>query len=122
MQSISKHKQTITKQKRQLNVIFSNRIISLCCFIALEAQLENEHEERTLLLREKHSLERRLAETAEAGRTERQGDEALLQRLKRDLRRTKALLRDAQTMLERNKADNPGKAVIRQLRNQVNNS
>ncbi|XP_044737974.1 unconventional myosin-XVIIIa isoform X3 [Chrysoperla carnea] len=86
---------------------------------ALEAQLENEHEERTLLLREKHSLERRLAETAEAGRTERQGDEALLQRLKRDLRRTKALLRDAQTMLERNKADNPGKAVIRQLRNQL---
>jgi myosin-18 len=56
---------------------------------ALEAQLENEHEERTLLLREKHELERRLAAAAEAERNDRAGDEALLQRLKRDLKRTK---------------------------------
>ncbi|GLV36928.1 Myosin heavy chain-like [Carabus blaptoides fortunei] len=86
---------------------------------ALEAQLENEHEERTLLLREKHELERRLSAAHDAERNERAGDEALLQRLKRDLRRTKALLRDAQTMLERQKADSPGKAVLRQLRHQL---
>ncbi|CAH1380073.1 unnamed protein product [Tenebrio molitor] len=86
---------------------------------ALEAQLENEHEERTLLLREKHELERRLAAAAEAERNDRAGDEALLQRLKRDLKRTKALLRDTQTQLERQKADNPGKVMIRQLRNQL---
>ncbi|RZC34926.1 SMC N domain containing protein [Asbolus verrucosus] len=86
---------------------------------ALEAQLENEHEERTSLLREKHELERRLAAAAESERNDRAGDEALLHRLKRDLKRTKVLLRDTQTQLERQKADNPGKAMIRQLKNQL---
>ncbi|XP_023022663.2 myosin heavy chain-like isoform X5 [Leptinotarsa decemlineata] len=86
---------------------------------ALEQQLENEHEERTLLLREKHELERRLAAAVESERHDRAGDEALLQRLKRDLKRTKALLRDTQTQLERQKAETPGKATIRQLRNQL---
>lgn len=86
---------------------------------ALEAQLETEYEERTTLLREKHDLERRLQSFHENERSNQAADEALLQRLKRDLRRTKALLRDAQTMLERQKADSPGKAVLRQLRNQL---
>jgi myosin-18 len=57
---------------------------------ALEAQLENEHEEWTLLLREKHELKKWLAAAAEAERNDRAGDEALLQRLKRDLKRTKS--------------------------------
>lgn len=78
------------------------------CVVALEQQLENEHEERTLLLREKHELERRLAAAAESERNGRAGDEALLQRLKRDLKRTKALLRDTQAQLERQKAETPG--------------
>ncbi|KAJ8917234.1 hypothetical protein NQ315_002251 [Exocentrus adspersus] len=86
---------------------------------ALEAQLENEHEERTLLLREKHELERRLAAAVESERNDRAGDEALLQRLKRDLKRTKALLRDTQAQLDRQKAETPGKTMIRQLRNQL---
>ncbi|VEN40999.1 unnamed protein product [Callosobruchus maculatus] len=86
---------------------------------ALEQQLENEHEERTLLLREKHELERRLAAAAESERQDRAGDEALLHRLKKDVKRTKALLRDTQAQLERQKAETPGKAMIRQLRNQV---
>ncbi|XP_008194565.1 unconventional myosin-XVIIIa isoform X4 [Tribolium castaneum] len=86
---------------------------------ALEAHLENEHEERTQLLREKHELERRLAAAAESERNDRAGDEALLHRLKRDLKRTKVLLRDTQTQLERQKAENPGKAMIRQLKNQL---
>lgn len=75
----------------------------------MEAQLENEHEERTLLLRERHELERRLAEAAESERHDRAGDEALLQRLKRDLKRTKVLLKDTQMQLERQKAETPGK-------------
>lgn len=75
---------------------------------ALEAQLENEHEERTILLREKHELERRLTALAESDRNDRAGDEALLHRLKRDLKRTKVLLRDTQSQLERLKADSPG--------------
>lgn len=79
-------------------------------FLALEAQLENEHEERTMLLRERHELERRLAAAAENDRTERAVDEATLHRFKRDLKKTKALLRDAQTQLERQKAETPGES------------
>lgn len=81
-------------------------------FSALEQQLENEHEERTLLLRERHELERRLAAAAEYERHDKAGDEALLQRLKRDLKRTKALLRDTQAQLERQKAETPGRFLL----------
>ncbi|XP_034938214.1 unconventional myosin-XVIIIa [Chelonus insularis] len=86
---------------------------------ALEAQLENEHEERTILLREKHELERRLVAFEEQERSDRAAEADLTQRLKRDLRRTKALLRDAQTMLERSKSDAATKAALRQLKNQL---
>ncbi|GLG96316.1 Myosin heavy chain, non-muscle [Gryllus bimaculatus] len=86
---------------------------------ALEAQLESEHEERTQLVRERHDLERRLAVLEEQNRNARVTDEDTLHRLRRDLRRTKALLRDAQTMLERARGESPGKVVIRQLRNQL---
>ncbi|XP_033212416.1 unconventional myosin-XVIIIa [Belonocnema kinseyi] len=86
---------------------------------SLETQLENEHEERTILLREKHELERRLVCFEEQDRTERAAEAETTQRLKRDLKRTKALLRDAQTMLERSKGDSTGKAALRQLKNQL---
>ncbi|XP_012281140.1 unconventional myosin-XVIIIa isoform X4 [Orussus abietinus] len=86
---------------------------------ALEAQLETEHEERTILLREKHELERRLVAVEEQDRTERAAEAETVQRLKRDLKKTRALLRDAQTMLERSKGDSAGKAVLRQLKNQL---
>ncbi|XP_076756793.1 uncharacterized protein LOC143426932 isoform X4 [Xylocopa sonorina] len=86
---------------------------------ALELQLENEHEERTILLREKHELERRLVAIEEQDRAERAAEADTMHRLKRDLKRTKALLRDAQTMLERSKGDSTGKAALRQLKNQL---
>ncbi|XP_048267642.1 unconventional myosin-XVIIIa isoform X7 [Bombus terrestris] len=86
---------------------------------ALESQLENEHEERTILLREKHELERRLVAIEEQDRAERAAEAETMHRLKRDLKRTKALLRDAQTMLERSKGDSTGKAALRQLKNQL---
>ncbi|XP_029171581.1 unconventional myosin-XVIIIa-like isoform X3 [Nylanderia fulva] len=86
---------------------------------ALESQLENEHEERTILLREKHELERRLVALEEQDRADRATEAETMQRLKRDLKRTKALLRDAQTMLERSKGDSTGKAALRQLKNQL---
>lgn len=86
---------------------------------ALECQLETEHEERTLLLREKHELERRLQTAEEMDRTDRAAEEAANQKLKRDLRKYKALHKDAQAQLERLKADSPGKILIRQLRNQL---
>ncbi|CAH0548527.1 unnamed protein product [Brassicogethes aeneus] len=86
---------------------------------ALEMQLENEHEERTFLLREKHELERRLAQALENERSDRQGEEQMLIKLKRDLKKTKVLLKDAQAQLERQKSETPGKNMIRQLRNQL---
>ncbi|XP_070496062.1 unconventional myosin-XVIIIa isoform X2 [Chironomus tepperi] len=86
---------------------------------ALECQLEQEHEERTLLLREKHELERRLNMYEDQDRHDRAAEEAATQKLKKDLRKCKALLRDAQTQLERAKADSAGKALIRQLKNQL---
>lgn len=86
---------------------------------SLECQLEQEHEERTLLLREKHDLERRLNNLEDQDRVERAAEEAASQKLKRDLRKYKALLRDAQSQLERAKSDSAGKALIRQLRNQL---
>ncbi|CAH0402673.1 unnamed protein product [Chilo suppressalis] len=85
----------------------------------LESQLESEHSERSLLLRERHELERRLASLEEAARAENQEQAQLLQRLKRDLKRYRALLRDAQTMLEQKEKEGGAKAQIRQLKNQV---
>jgi hypothetical protein len=41
-------------------------------------------------------------------------------KLKKDLKRTKALLKDAQVMIERSKSDSSNKVVMRQLKNQVN--
>ncbi|CAG4932431.1 unnamed protein product [Colias eurytheme] len=85
----------------------------------LESQLESEHSERSLLLRERHELERRLAALEETARAETQEQVQLVHRLKRDLKRYRALLRDAQTMLEQKEKEGGGKAQIRQLKNQV---
>ncbi|CAG5047632.1 unnamed protein product [Parnassius apollo] len=85
----------------------------------LESQLESEHAERSLLLRERHELERRLAALEETARAENQEQAQLVQRLKRDLKRYRALLRDAQTMLEQKEKEGGAKAQIRQLKNQV---
>ncbi|CAK1541732.1 unnamed protein product [Leptosia nina] len=85
----------------------------------LESQLESEHSERSLLLRERHELERRLASLEETARAEAQEQIQLVHRLKRDLKRYRALLRDAQTMLDQKEKEGGGKAQIRQLKNQV---
>lgn len=47
---------------------------------ALESQLENEHEERTILLREKHELERRLVAIEEQDRAERAAEAETMHR------------------------------------------
>uniref|UniRef100_A0A182NZP0 Myosin tail domain-containing protein n=1 Tax=Anopheles epiroticus TaxID=199890 RepID=A0A182NZP0_9DIPT len=86
---------------------------------SLECQLEQEHEERTQLLRDKHELERKLASLEDQDRAERAAEEAMVQRLKRDNRKYKALLRDAQSQLDRAKGDSASKALVRQLRNQL---
>lgn len=85
--------------------------------IALEAQLESEHEERTLLVREKHELERQLLSMAQ--HAAHAADDDTIQKLKRDLKRTKALLKDAHSQLERSRSETPSKVLLRQLKNQV---
>ena len=84
---------------------------------ALEAQLESEHEERTLLVREKHELERQLLSMAQQAANA--FDDDTVQKLKRDLKRTKALLKDAHSQIERARSDTPSKVLLRQLKNQV---
>lgn len=86
---------------------------------ALECQLETEHEERTLLLREKHELERRLQTLEQQDHSDRMAEEAANLKLKRDLRKYKALFKDAQIQIDRMKGDAPSKNLIRQLRNQL---
>ncbi len=84
---------------------------------SLEQQLENEHEERINFVREKHELETRIINLQEMA--SRSADEEQVSKLKRDLKRTKALLKDAQLMVERSKNESSNKVVLRQLRNQV---
>merc|ERR550532_1374413 len=70
----------------------------------LEQQLEMENEERKGFVRERHELELRIRNLEDL--LARSGDEEQIARLMRDLKRTKALLREAQLMLE--KAQNEG--------------
>lgn len=84
---------------------------------ALEAQLETEHEERMGFLREKHDLESKVMNLQDL--LERSGDEDLVVKLKRDLKRTKALLKDAQLYMEKNQNDGTNKVIVRQLKNQL---
>lgn len=83
---------------------------------ALEQQLEQEHEDRVSLLREKHDLEAKLGRFQDI--LERSGDEEQVSKLKKDLKRTKALLRDAQIMMERSQ-EGSNKVLLRQLKNQM---
>lgn len=84
---------------------------------ALEAQLENEHEERTMLVREKHELERRITDLQD--RTITHVDEDYVHKLKKELKKTKVLLRDTQTMLEKAQSEGSHKVLVRQLKTQV---
>lgn len=83
----------------------------------MEQQLENEHEERINFVREKHELETKIINLQEMA--SRSADEEQVSKLKKDLKRTKALLKDAQLMIERSKSDSSNKVVMRQLKNQV---
>ena len=84
---------------------------------SLEQQLEQEHEERMGFVREKHDLESKIMNLQDL--LDRSGDEELVVKLKRDLKRTKALLKDAHLFLEKNQQDGTNKVIMRQLKNQV---
>lgn len=97
--------------------MFTMLMIFSCLSPALESQLESEHEERTLVVREKHELERRLA--ALQDRSVGHVEEEYVLKLKKELKKTKALLRDTQTMLEKTQSEGGHKLMLRQLKTQV---
>ncbi|NXF99549.1 MY18A protein, partial [Sakesphorus luctuosus] len=85
----------------------------------MEAQLEEEYEDKQKVLREKRELESKLSAVSEQAN---QRDFETEKRLRRDLKRTKALLADAQIMLDHLKNNAPSKREITQLKNQLEES
>jgi len=83
----------------------------------LEQQLELEHEERLAFLRERHELEGRIMTLKDA--LDHGNSEEQVRKLKKDLKRSKALLKDAQLMLDKNNQEGLNKIVLRQLKNQL---
>ncbi|XP_051491501.1 unconventional myosin-XVIIIa isoform X13 [Apus apus] len=85
----------------------------------MEVQLEEEYEDKQKVLREKRELESKLSAVNEQAN---QRDFETEKRLRRDLKRTKALLADAQIMLDHLKNNAPSKREIAQLKNQLEES
>jgi len=83
----------------------------------LEQQLEMEHEERLAFLRERHELEGKIMTLKDA--LDHGSSEEQVRKLKKDLKRSKALLKDAQLMLDKNNQEGINKIVLRQLKNQL---
>lgn len=85
----------------------------------MEVQLEEEYEDKQKALREKRDLESKLATLSDQVN---QRDFESEKRLRKDLKRTKALLADAQIMLDHLKNNAPSKREIAQLKNQLEES
>ncbi|XP_044058240.1 unconventional myosin-XVIIIa isoform X3 [Siniperca chuatsi] len=85
----------------------------------MEVQLEEEYDEKQKVLKEKRELESKLLSAQDK---ERGGDIETEKRLRKDLKRTKALLADAQIMLDHIKNNAPSKREIAQLKNQLEES
>ncbi|XP_056299476.1 unconventional myosin-XVIIIa-like isoform X7 [Pseudoliparis swirei] len=85
----------------------------------MEVQLEEEYEDKQKVLRERRELESKLLSTQDQGS---QRDVETEKRLKKDLKRTKVLLADAQIMLDHLKSNAPSKREIAQLKNQLEES
>ncbi|XP_053728006.1 unconventional myosin-XVIIIa isoform X12 [Synchiropus splendidus] len=85
----------------------------------MEIQLEEEYDEKQKVLKEKRELESKLLTARDQVRG---GDIETEKRLRKDLKRTKALLADAQIMLDHIKNNAPSKREIVQLKNQLEES
>ncbi|KAK3549401.1 hypothetical protein QTP86_001223 [Hemibagrus guttatus] len=85
----------------------------------MEMQLEEEYDEKQKVLRERRELESKLLNAQDQVS---QRDVEMEKRLKKDLKRTKALLVDAQLMLDHLKSNAPSKREISQLKNQLEES
>uniref|UniRef100_A0A3B3RZY8 Myosin XVIIIAa n=1 Tax=Paramormyrops kingsleyae TaxID=1676925 RepID=A0A3B3RZY8_9TELE len=86
----------------------------------MEVQLEEEYEEKQKILREKRELESKLLSAQDQVGGQR--DLETERRLRKDLKRTKVLLADAQVMLEHLKNSAPSRREISQLKNQLEES
>ncbi|XP_074528789.1 unconventional myosin-XVIIIa-like [Halichoeres trimaculatus] len=85
----------------------------------MEVQLEEEYEDKQKVLRERRELESKLLNAQDQVG---QKDVETEKRLKKDLKRTKVLLADAQIMLDHLKTNAPSKREIAQLKNQLEES
>ncbi|KAL0973326.1 hypothetical protein UPYG_G00201980 [Umbra pygmaea] len=85
----------------------------------MEVQLEEEYEDKQKVLRERRELETKLL-SAQDQVSHRDVDAE--KRLRKDLKRTKALLADAHIMLDHMKNNAPSKREIAQLKNQLEES
>ncbi|XP_041851013.1 unconventional myosin-XVIIIa-like isoform X6 [Melanotaenia boesemani] len=85
----------------------------------IEVQLEEQYDEKQKVLKEKRELESKLLSAQNKVRI---GDIETEKRLRKDLKRTKALLADAQIMLDHIKNNAPSKREIAQLKNQLEES
>ncbi|XP_076023989.1 unconventional myosin-XVIIIa isoform X3 [Genypterus blacodes] len=85
----------------------------------MELQLEEEYDEKQKVLKERRELESKLFSAQDKVRS---GDVETEKRLRKDLKRTKALLVDAQIMLDHIKNNAPSKREIAQLKNQLEES
>ncbi|XP_041795863.1 unconventional myosin-XVIIIa isoform X2 [Chelmon rostratus] len=85
----------------------------------MEVQLEEEYDEKQKVLKEKRELESKLLTAQDKVRCD---DIETEKRLRKDLKRTKALLADAQIMLDHIKNNAPSKREIAQLKNQLEES
>ncbi|KAK7171812.1 hypothetical protein R3I93_004186 [Phoxinus phoxinus] len=85
----------------------------------MEVQLEEEYEDKQKVLRERRDMEAKLMSAQEQVSHR---DVETEKRLRKDLKRTKALLADAQIMLDHLKNNAPSKREIAQLKNQLEES
>ncbi|KAI4814127.1 hypothetical protein KUCAC02_003333, partial [Chaenocephalus aceratus] len=85
----------------------------------MEVQLEEEYEDKQKVLRERRELESKLLNAQDQVS---QRDVETEKRLRKDLKRTKVLLADAQIMLDHLKSNAPSKREIAQLKNQLEES
>ncbi|CAL8350260.1 unnamed protein product [Lota lota] len=85
----------------------------------MEVQLEEEYDDKQKVLKERRELEAKLCSVKEQVS---HVDIETEKRLRKDLKRTKALLADAQIMLDHMKNNAPSKREIAQLKNQLEES
>ncbi|XP_077396784.1 myosin-XVIIIa isoform X2 [Festucalex cinctus] len=85
----------------------------------MEVQLEEEYDEKQKVLKEKREMESKFLSAQDKVRS---GDGETEKRLRKDLKRTKSLLADAQIMLDHIKNNAPSKREIAQLKNQLEES